>query len=161
MFGFYHYKGHRKLLHYNGLYKTKCKLFKVTYCIFFIHTSIGGALTVILYFLVVWLRAIFSSTQTAVIFGDKNTSKWLTNLFLVVEQTNRISLASFSDLQCHARDQSCCLSGVVFKKLRDQTISKCLYYLFLAVERTHKISLVGFSDLQCVVYVTFHNKFSA
>ena len=38
--------------------------------VFFIHTSIGGALTVILYFLVVWFRAIFSSTQTAAIFGD-------------------------------------------------------------------------------------------
>ena len=77
------------------------------------------------------------------------------NLFLVVEQTNRISLASFSDLQCHARDQSYCLSGVVFKKLHDQTISKCLYNLFLAVERTRNISLAGFSDLQCVIYVTF------
>ena len=115
----------------------------------------GGALSVILYFLVVWLGAIFSSTQTATIFGDKDISKCLTNLFLVVERTNRISLASFSDLQCHARDQSCCLSGVVFKKLRDQMISKCLYNLFLAVERTRRISLAGFSDLQCVVYVTF------
>ena len=62
----------------------------------------------------VWLGAIFSSTQTAVIFGDKDISKCLTNLFLVVEQTNRISLTSFSDLQCHTRDQLCCLSGVVF-----------------------------------------------
>ena len=65
---------------------------------------------------------------------DKDISKCLTNLFLVVEQTNRISLASFSDLQCHARDQSCCLSGVEFKTFRDQTISKCLYNLFLATE---------------------------
>ena len=65
------------------------------------------------------------------IFGDKNISKCLTNLFLVVERTNRIGLASFSDLQCHARDQSC---GVVFKKLHDQTISKCLCNLFLAIE---------------------------
>ena len=62
----------------------------------------------------VWLGAIFSSTQTAAIFDDKDISKYLTNLFLVVEQTNRISLASFSDLQCHVRDQSCYLSGVVF-----------------------------------------------
>ena len=74
-------------------------------------------------------------------------------LTLVVEQTNRISLASFSDLQCHARDQLCCLSGVVFKKLHDQAISKCLYNLFVAVERTPRIILAGFSDLQCVVYV--------
>ena len=33
----------------------------------------------------VWLGAIFSSTQTAAIFGDKDISKCLTNLFLVVE----------------------------------------------------------------------------
>ena len=62
----------------------------------------------------VWLGAIFSSTQSAAIFGDKDISKCLTILFLVVERTNRISLASFIDLQCHAHDQSCCLSGVVF-----------------------------------------------
>ena len=31
-------------------------------------------------------------------------------------------MASFSDLQCHTRDQSCCLSGVVFKKLHDQVL---------------------------------------
>ena len=97
----------------------------------------------------------------AAIFGDKDISKCLTNLFLVVEQANRISLASFSDLQCHTRDQSCYLNGIVFKKLCDQTIRKCLYSLFLAVEQTRRISLVGFSDLQCVVYVTFLNKFSA
>ena len=88
-------------------------------------------------------------------FGDKDISKFLTNLFLVVGRTNRISLASFSDLQCHARDQSYCLSGVVFKKLSYQTISNCLYNLFLAVERTRRISLAGFSDIQCVVYATF------
>ena len=98
---------------------------------------------------------IFSSTQTAVIFSDKDISRCLTNLFLVVERTNRISLASFSDLQCHARDQSRCLSEIVCKKLRDQTISKCLYNLFLAVEQTRRISLAGFSDLQCVIYATF------
>ena len=40
----------------------------------------------ILYFLVVWLRAIFSSTQTAAVFGDQDISKCLTNLFLVVEE---------------------------------------------------------------------------
>ena len=39
----------------------------------------------------VWLGAIFSSTQTAAIFGDKDISKCSYNLFLVVEQTNRIS----------------------------------------------------------------------
>ena len=36
--------------------------------VFFVHTSIGGALSVILYFLaIVWLRAIFSSTQTTAV----------------------------------------------------------------------------------------------
>ena len=33
----------------------------------------------------VWLGAIFSSTQTAAIFGDKDISECLTILFLVVE----------------------------------------------------------------------------
>ena len=103
------------------------------YCIFRTHKQ-GGALSVILYFLVIWLRAIFSSTQTAVIFGDQDISKYSYNLFLVVEQTIGISLASFSDLQCHTPDQSCYLSGVVFKKLHGRTINKCLYNLFLAVE---------------------------
>ena len=50
-----------------------------------VHKSIGGALSVILYFLVVWLGVIFSSTQTVVIFGYQDISKCLTNLFLVVE----------------------------------------------------------------------------
>ena len=34
------------------------------------------------------------------------------NLFLVVERTNRVS---FSDIHCHACNQLCCHSGVVFK----------------------------------------------
>jgi len=63
--------------------------------IFFIHTSIGGALGVILYFLVVWLGETFYSTQTAA-----GINKCFNNLFLVLEQTNNISLGSFSDLQC-------------------------------------------------------------
>ena len=78
--------------------------------VFFLHTSLGGALTAMLYFLVIWLGVTFSSTQTAEIFGDQDISKCLTTLFLAVEQTNRINLASFSNLQHHARDQSCCLS---------------------------------------------------
>ena len=32
----------------------------------------------------------------------------------VIEPTGRISVVSFSNLQFHARDQSCCLRGVVF-----------------------------------------------
>ena len=67
--------------------------------VFFIHTSIGSALSVILYFLVIWLGAIYFSTQTAAIFGDQDISKCLYNLFLVIERTNRNNLASFSDLQ--------------------------------------------------------------
>ena len=46
----------------------------------------------------------YEGTQTAAIFGDQDISRCLTNLFLVVERTNRISLASFSDLQSHAHD---------------------------------------------------------
>ena len=34
----------------------------------------------------VWLGAIFSSTQTAAIFGDQDISKYLYNLFLVVNE---------------------------------------------------------------------------
>ena len=41
----------------------------------------------------VWLGVIFCSTQTAAIFGDKDISKCSYNLILVVERTNRISLA--------------------------------------------------------------------
>ena len=65
------------------------------YYIFRTHKQ-GGALSVILYLCGhVWLGAIFSSTQTAVIFSDKDISKCSYNLFLVVERTNRIILASF------------------------------------------------------------------
>ena len=56
-----------------------------TSAVFFVHTSIGSALSVILYFLVVWLRVIFYSTQTAAIFGDQDISKCLYNLLLFVE----------------------------------------------------------------------------
>ena len=93
--------------------------------VFFIHTSIGSALTVILYFLVVWLEAIFSSTQTAAIFSDQDISKCLTNLFLVLEQTNKISLASLAIYNVtHVINRACCLSGVVFKMLHDQMIRR-------------------------------------
>ena len=51
-------------------------------CIFHTHKH-GGALSVILYFLVVWLGAIFSSTPTTAIFGDQDISNCLCNLFLV------------------------------------------------------------------------------
>ena len=94
------------------------------------------------------------STQTAVIFGDRDISKSSYNLFLVVEQTNRISLAIYN--VSHVINCAVLVHGVVFKKLRDQMTSiKCLYNLFLAVERTHRNILAGFSNLQCVVYVTF------
>ena len=42
--------------------------------VFFLHTSLGGALTAMLYFLVIWLGVTFSSTQTAEIFGDQDIS---------------------------------------------------------------------------------------
>ena len=55
--------------------------------LYFLYTQayLGGALSVILYFLVVWLGAIFSSTQTAAIFGDQDISKCLYNQFLSIE----------------------------------------------------------------------------
>ena len=76
--------------------------------VFSVHTSISGVLSVILVFLIIWLEEIFCNTRTAENFGDQDISKYLNNLFVVIEQTNRISLATFSDLQCHAHDQSCC-----------------------------------------------------
>ena len=94
--------------------------------VFFVHTSIGGALSVILNFLVVLRGAIFSSTQTAAIFGDQDISKSLYNLFLAVEQTNRISWASLviynvtHVIKC----------AVLVESLRDQTISKCYTIYF-------------------------------
>ena len=88
--------------------------------VFFIHTSIGGALTVILYFLVVWLRAIFSSTQTAAIFSDQDISKCLTNLFLVVERTNRVWLVLaiyyVTDVINHVVLVESCLTSFVIRR---------------------------------------------
>ena len=45
--------------------------------VFFIHTSIGGALIVILYFLVVWLGTTFLSGQIAAIFAHQDVSECL------------------------------------------------------------------------------------
>ena len=47
-------------------------------------------------------------------FGIQTISKCSCNQFVVVEQTGKVGLASFSDLQCHAHDQLFCVSGVVF-----------------------------------------------
>ena len=75
--------------------------------LYFSYTQayIGGALSVILYFLVFLLGAHLMCPD--------HFNFWPCNLFLVIEPTGRISLASFSDLQCCACDQSCCLSGLV------------------------------------------------
>ena len=78
--------------------------------LFFVNTSIGSALSVVFYFLVFLLGAFTLLSQTASIFGDLVC---LCNLFLVIEPTGRVSLASSSDLQCHAHDQSCCLSVLI------------------------------------------------
>jgi len=45
--------------------------------VFFIHTSIDGALIVIMYFLVVWLGATFLSGQIAAIFAHQDVSECL------------------------------------------------------------------------------------
>ena len=88
--------------------------------VFFIHTSIGGALSDILYFLVVWLREIFCCSSVAAYFGDQDISKCLNNLFLVVKRTYRISLAvlvnySIAHVINHARSESY-LKGVVIRR---------------------------------------------
>ena len=53
--------------------------------VFFVHTSIDSALSVVLYFLVVRLGMISSSTRIAAIFGDQDISKCLYSLFPVME----------------------------------------------------------------------------
>jgi len=111
--------------------------------VFFIHTSIGGALSDILYFLVVWLGEIFYSSQATANFGDQDISKCLNNLFLVVEQTDRIGLAvlvtyNIAHVINHAGNKS------YLKRHHNQTITKCVYNLFLAIERICRISLAGF-----------------
>ena len=45
--------------------------------VFFIHTSIGSALTVILHLLVVWLGATFLSSQIAAISAHQDVSECL------------------------------------------------------------------------------------
>jgi len=50
--------------------------------VFFIHTSIGSALSGILFFQVVWPRETFCSAQTAANFGEHDISKCLNYLFL-------------------------------------------------------------------------------
>ena len=52
--------------------------------VFFIHTSIGSALSDIVYFLVVWPEEIFCSARTAANFSEHDISKCLNNLFLVL-----------------------------------------------------------------------------
>ena len=106
--------------------------------VFFIHTSIGSALHVILYFLVVWLGLVPKLLRFSVI-------RISVSVYTMYERTNRISEASFSDLQCHSRDQSCCLSGVML----NNTINKCLYnlHVFLAVKRTVGIVWLRFTVL--------------
>ena len=86
MYGKYGTRGHveRLIQHEAKLSAVFASRHPPPSAVFFIHTR-GDALTVILYFLVVWLGAIFSSIQTAAIFGDQDISKCLTNLFLVLE----------------------------------------------------------------------------
>ena len=48
-----------------------------TSAVFFIHTSIGSALSVILYFMVIWLGTTFLSTQIAAIFACQDVSEYL------------------------------------------------------------------------------------
>ena len=59
---------------------------------FFIHTSTGGALSVLLYFLVILLGVIFLGTQIASIFSYQTISKLSYNLFVLVERFGKISL---------------------------------------------------------------------
>ena len=61
--------GHvKRLIQHEAKLNTVFALSHPSSALFFVHTNIGNASSVILYFLVIWLRAIFSSTQTAAIF---------------------------------------------------------------------------------------------
>jgi len=86
------------------------------------------------------LREIFCSARTTVNFGEQDISKCLNNLFLVLEQTNRVSFASFSNYNV-THMINCAVGGIVFKRHHNQMITECLYNLFLAMERIHRISL--------------------
>ena len=52
------------------------------HAVFFVHTSIGGTLNNMLYFLVVWLGEVFITTRTAANLGDQDIIKCLNKLFL-------------------------------------------------------------------------------
>jgi len=124
--------------------------------VFFIHTSIGDALSDILYFLVVWLGEIFCSSRAAANFSDQDISKCLNNLFLVVERTDRISLAVLVNYNVahvinRARSESYLKDVVIRQSLSVYTI------YFIAVERIYRISLAGFSYLQCYLHKCLHN----
>ena len=73
--------------------------------VFFIHASIDSALSLCG---LLAGRVLLACPNYLISFGDQTISNCPCNL---IEPTGRISLASFRDLQCHAHDQSCCLSG--------------------------------------------------
>ena len=86
--------------------------------VFFIHTSIHIGCTIS----DIWSFEIFfcSSSQAAANFGDQDISKCLNNLFLVVEQADRISLAVLVNYNVahvinHAGSESY-LKGVVIRR---------------------------------------------
>ena len=89
-------------------------------CFSYTYTSIGGALSDILYFLVIWLREIFCSIQVAVNFSDQDISKCSNSPFLVLERTDRISLAILVNYSvAHVINRACSesyLKGVVIRQ---------------------------------------------
>ena len=57
--------------------------------------------------------------------AKKHTLVSVINLCLVIEPSGKASLASFSDLQCHACDQSFFPSDVVFVTFLTYPLHKC------------------------------------
>ena len=71
VYGKYSMRGHvERLIQHEAKPSAVFALGHPPSAVFFVHTNIGSALSVILYFLVIWLEAIFSSTQTAAIFSS-------------------------------------------------------------------------------------------
>jgi len=71
--------------------------------VFFLHISKGSALSNILYLLVIFHVAVFSPLGFLVIRLSVNVH--------IYSISSVESLCSFSNLQCHTRDQSCSLNG--------------------------------------------------
>ena len=82
-------------------------------------------------------------------------SKCLNNPFPFLKQ---FCFASFSDLQCYARDQLYCW-GKCIQKVSQSGDHQVLIQPISSYKMNSYISLAGFSNLQCVVYTSIYVAF--